>query len=833
MNNCNKPPVNMRRALRMMDGGEIHADVGGVWESLKRTVSGRPAETLSEQYARKDAARAASRPAPIAAPAAAPPAQTAAPMGSQSVLDRRMAAAGLRNGGDLRTGHGGVVPGTGTGDKIPAKYEPGEFVVSNDMLDAQPELRGHLRSLRESVLAEKGMTPEQADAKALSGTGLRAQEGIAPYVNHVFGDNAAKMANPNTSLVTTGQPGTNGYKPNFTMGGTPPPSGAAIDVPSRVVPEGVPKYTPPPVDPTTGRYANGPQNSGAGVSGSGSAGNANLAGGAGRAAQAGVSLEPTASGLLRERLLGSTDAWRKVGGALNKPRSVPGAGAVGKVLKVAAAPVSAYQTYQDVKAGNYGDAAIHGADAAAGAALFSPAAPAAGAYLGARGAYEAPQMLRDQLGESGLDVLGGVINQVGLRSGLWGVDDSVYLANKAGYSPAPAPKPRAPGPTDMPAISGSFGGTNSVSPAPSPAPSLRTQSFAAGTPEAIAAGKQMDSGSKYIPSYGKGMIRNSRGDIIQLDTSGDAPSDGRVRTQLLPSSYRSLSESPSAPSLLNARPQAGSFIEEVRNNVRRRQGDRSRGLDIQEDANIRGDRATLRGQDVAVRGQDITARGQDLTYGSSLYGHDLSANTARAQALRDQFNKDRDYMRGVSNDAFSQREEADKGLTSKLESMFTTKDDKGNTVPDRDLVASHKAGITSYIGNALASLEKVPPTSPDYAQSQRAAAALREKGAAGLGEDRLQKLIAQLEVQRRSADASSGINPLKGRHVDSSNPEDYAITGVEPGVLQDQYILKGGGRVPTRVLDYDKGGNAILPNFIGNSPTRRFDIIKQKGLRNE
>ena len=75
---------------------------------------------------------------------------------------------GLRDGGDmLQTGQGGKVPGTGKGDKIPAKYEPGEFVVSNDMLAAEPELRDHLRALREQVLAAKGMTPEEADAKAI------------------------------------------------------------------------------------------------------------------------------------------------------------------------------------------------------------------------------------------------------------------------------------------------------------------------------------------------------------------------------------------------------------------------------------------------------------------------------------------------------------------------------------------------------------------------------------------------------------------------------------------------------------------------------------------
>ncbi|MBK7002108.1 MAG: hypothetical protein IPH35_19750 [Rhodoferax sp.] len=39
--------------------------------------------------------------------------------------------------------------------------------MSNDMLAAEPELRDHLRALREQVLAAKGMTPEEADAKAI------------------------------------------------------------------------------------------------------------------------------------------------------------------------------------------------------------------------------------------------------------------------------------------------------------------------------------------------------------------------------------------------------------------------------------------------------------------------------------------------------------------------------------------------------------------------------------------------------------------------------------------------------------------------------------------
>ena len=100
-------------------------------------------------------------------------------LASAAPLNSAVPRFGLRNGGQLRAdaalqdgstyvdAFGGVVPGKGKGDKFRAKYERGEFVVSNDMLDAEPELGDHLRGLRAKVLAAKGMTPEEADAKAI------------------------------------------------------------------------------------------------------------------------------------------------------------------------------------------------------------------------------------------------------------------------------------------------------------------------------------------------------------------------------------------------------------------------------------------------------------------------------------------------------------------------------------------------------------------------------------------------------------------------------------------------------------------------------------------
>ena len=193
----NVSPITQSGPIGLREGGEIHADVGGMWANAKRAVTGQapetPSEAMNRRLNRPTPAPATAQPAPAPAqPAPAP----AAPMGSQAVLDNRMKAAGLRHGGDLETGHGGDVPGTGTGDKIPAKYEPGEFVVSNDMLDAEPSLRGHLQSLRKTVLAEKGMTPEQADAKALGYSADDEQTPLGTQGHRGSGRSAGDHAGP-------------------------------------------------------------------------------------------------------------------------------------------------------------------------------------------------------------------------------------------------------------------------------------------------------------------------------------------------------------------------------------------------------------------------------------------------------------------------------------------------------------------------------------------------------------------------------------------------------------------------------------------------------------
>ena len=166
MNNRNCKP-----SLRLVDGGPSPWSLKGMFKAA--TAPSAPAETVSQKYARQDAERAAK--AAAAAPAAPAPVQPAAGISGyvgNTALQAREKAAGLRDGGE--------VPGHGKGDKIPALYEPGEFVVSNAMLKRAPGLRDQLHDLRAEALAGQGKSVEEADAGAVRGS-LRASAGGSWY----------------------------------------------------------------------------------------------------------------------------------------------------------------------------------------------------------------------------------------------------------------------------------------------------------------------------------------------------------------------------------------------------------------------------------------------------------------------------------------------------------------------------------------------------------------------------------------------------------------------------------------------------------------------------
>lgn len=98
---------------------------GGLVGTIKGMMGMRPAETVTQKYARQDAERAAK--ATAAAPAPAPAQQSAiSDYASMGAMKRREAAAGMKHGGKVKG------PGTGTSDSVPAMLSKGEYVMPAD-----------------------------------------------------------------------------------------------------------------------------------------------------------------------------------------------------------------------------------------------------------------------------------------------------------------------------------------------------------------------------------------------------------------------------------------------------------------------------------------------------------------------------------------------------------------------------------------------------------------------------------------------------------------------------------------------------------------------------
>ena len=246
--------------LRMADGGELMRRFAN--RQPVRMLDGTP-ENMAQNTTPMSAQDAGAFAAMGGPQGVAPDAPAAAPAADPGRRER-MLAAGQRTQtfmptmGNIQTEvfdphirqlalrDGGTVPGKGTGDKIPALYEPGEFVVSNAMLDAEPGLREQLHDLRGNVLAAQGKTVAEADAGAVKGGNtLRAATGGPTDW---------------TSRNLQGQRMTPNPTPMQSMADSlrTPQTAAPVAAPA------APKYTPPPVDPTTGRYANESVQRGAG-----------------------------------------------------------------------------------------------------------------------------------------------------------------------------------------------------------------------------------------------------------------------------------------------------------------------------------------------------------------------------------------------------------------------------------------------------------------------------------------------------------------------------------------------------------------------------------------
>lgn len=222
-------------------------------------------------------------------------------------------------------------------------------------------------------------------------------------------------------------------------------------------------------------------------------------------------------------------------------------------------------------------------------------------------------------------------------------------------------------------------------------------------------------------------------------------------------------------------------------------------------------------------------RGHELQYGSSVYGHNLSARTAAQKARLDQFNADRIFSRESVKDAFERAkyfgtEGGDEGELGRinqdraqksseafnkgLESIFRTQDAKGNDVPDHASIASYRKSLDVTLPEVAKELE-----STGNAAAIKKAAAIRKRGFAAL-EPGDHADMMQLFRRRQRMEEARGLGPNQGTYKQSDNLLDYRQTGLEPRVFGGNRVLTKAGSVSANDLRYRKGpANSVLPDF--------------------
>jgi hypothetical protein len=154
-------------------------------------------------------------------------------------------------------------------------------------------------------------------------------------------------------------------------------------------------------------------------------------------------------------LVGTADDWKNFKISVpevnlrDSGRLTKGAGAFTGMLGTGLAAVGVGKGIYDIAtAEDAGDVALGTADSLASGALMTPAAPVGAAYLAGRAGVDAGNAVYDQGIESGadwVDAVGGTINNIGVRTGLWGspeydfqIAEGNRLANEITGAGAPA-----------------------------------------------------------------------------------------------------------------------------------------------------------------------------------------------------------------------------------------------------------------------------------------------------------------------------------------------------------------------------------------------------------
>lgn len=342
-----------------------------------------------------------------------------------------------------------------------------------------------------------------------------------------------------------------------------------------------------------------------------------------------------------------------------------------------------------------------------------------------------------------------------------------------------------------------------AAPAPSPvvaaipAEDPRVRFYKAGSAEAIAASKKIDSGGAYIPGYGRGMLRNSSGNVTEFNSGPDRsapPSQETLRRAYAPTDYSHEDAVRSAPT-----PGSGpkGWVDEVVAN---------------KNARAAADRAVL------LRGHDITSRGQDLSYDSAMTGHLMGQKAAQAKLRWEQAKDARDTGFARSDKNFEQRKVREEQIDKQLEGRFVNPE-TGKTDPQQ--AYEYK----QFMQNGLADAAKQLMASKDP-QQQALGKALQGRSYADLDPQDMQGLEQAWQLRGQMKEGAGVLFGQwfmnKGRFVDSLRPQDFVPNGEEERTLGGNHITTRNGS-GVSVNDLRDSTLGVFP-----SGTNRFeDQIRQ------
>ncbi len=343
-----------------------------------------------------------------------------------------------------------------------------------------------------------------------------------------------------------------------------------------------------------------------------------------------------------------------------------------------------------------------------------------------------------------------------------------------------------------------------------------SQYFAAGSTGARQGSNELDNGLRTLPAAGTGIMRDSSGNIVRFSPTSDAgsaPPAQVFRTRPVASAPDPVAEATARAIAA----QKGGNLDDI---IATRLGLRTELKN--QDTNAELKRAAFEASTQQAASRDNRDVSLAKTAAEQTKAAAASAEQAQASSLS-QANRNQDFALRESDANRSAREGGQKALNDQLSTIFTTKDAKGQDVPDVARVADASRKIQDELGARVQDALKVPASDKNYAQAQQLAAAIKAKGVAALEPDDINELLSQVAIRDR-------VNQTAG--FGGSSPVDsrlsgYSLQSSSPNLIgSDTLTLRNNSRVRANDVRYTEPANSIFWDW-GHTPTDLF----RAGLR--